>query len=85
MCIHVALMTGMPEAVRERYRRRACTVQHMYWSQQLPVNQLKTEDTLCVYLREPGTVHWGVDGWHAIADAVSRDTGLAVHRAKLPS
>ncbi|MBW7932231.1 MAG: glucan 1,4-alpha-glucosidase [Gemmatimonadaceae bacterium] len=39
---------------------------------------------LRVEVLTPAVVHWGVDGWHAVADTPTHDTGLGVHVADLP-
>jgi glucoamylase len=72
------------QAVRERYRARCPATNQVFWSQRLPAGLVKAGQALGICLPAPATVRWGVDGWQAIADTVTRDTGLGVQVADLP-
>jgi glucoamylase len=41
--------------------------------------------TLRIALLSPATVHWSMDGWITSVDTHTRDTGLGVHVADLPT
>ena len=36
-------------------------------------------------LPEPALVHWSTDGWQTRGDVRTRDTGLGIHTADLPT
>lgn len=72
------------QVVRERYRGQCCAAGQVFWSQRLPAGNVKAGQALGVCLPAPATVHWGVDGWRAVVDTPTRDTGLGVQVADLP-
>jgi glucoamylase len=40
---------------------------------------------LRLVLLSPALVHWSFDGWWTVQDTDTRDTGLGLHTADLPS
>ena len=74
-----------PEAVWQRYRGRRPAVEHAVWTPRFPRGELRRGQRLCVCLPAPALVHYGLDGWQQAADVVTRDTGLGIHRAELPT
>jgi glucoamylase len=74
-----------PGAVWQRYQGRRPRVQHAFWCQQAPVHELRAGDTLLVCLHAPATVHWSVDAWAHAIDTPTRDHGLGLHLAALPT
>ncbi len=40
---------------------------------------------LRIALMAPATVHWSEDGWQTVHDSATRDTGLGIHVADIPS
>jgi glucoamylase len=50
----------------------------------MPVVSVKVGQPLSVCLPAPAMVRWGTDGWQAVTDTPTRDTGLGVHVAELP-
>jgi glucoamylase len=72
------------QVVRERYRGRCPATVQAFWSQRLPAATVKAGQALGICLPAQATVRWGVDGWHAVADTTTRDTGLGVQVADLP-
>ena len=40
---------------------------------------------LRIVLRAPALVHWSVDNWHTTHDTATRDSGLGIHYADLPT
>lgn len=73
----------LPLAVWQRYRGGRPQSRQAFWLPQAPLSRIAPSTDLHVVLREPGTVHWGVDGWQAPKDVATRDTGLGVHVALL--
>ena len=84
-----------------RFRRTACstrreqTVQrylvdkigspHVIWRFNHKCRTMNAKGTLRVELLAAATIHWGVDDWQSTCDVETRDTGLGVHVADLPT
>jgi len=58
---------------------------HAMWRFNHKCRRMGTKTTLRVELLAPATVHWGVDAWQDVRDVETRDTGLGVHLADLPT
>jgi glucoamylase len=74
-----------PSAVWQHYRARRPQTTRALWCEQAPVSRMQTGERLLVCLHEPAIVHWGIDGWQQVSDAPTRDSGLGLHVAQLPS
>jgi glucoamylase len=73
-----------PTATWNRYHGIRPKVDYDIWSSNVRVRKMTTGNTLCVALKEPARIHWGVDGWQNVHDIETRDSGLGVHTADLP-
>jgi glucoamylase len=73
-----------PAATWERYRGTRPAIAYEIWGPGYRPRRLRAGDALSVALKAPALVHWGVDGWTAVRDVRTRDTGLGVHVADLP-
>jgi glucoamylase len=71
--------------VGERYGGRCSATGQAFWSQRLPAATVNAGQALGICLPAPATVRWGVDGWQAVADIATRDTGLGVQVADIPT
>jgi glucoamylase len=69
-----------PHSVWERYRGERPTLTCVIWCEQAPAAELPEGCALTVALREPGAVHWGLDGWQDVReqDTVANSLGLHV-------
>ncbi len=74
-----------PQAVWQRYRGHRPAVDHVIWTPRFPAGGLRRGQRLRMCLPEPALVHYGVDGWQQVADVPTRDTGLGMHLAELPT
>ncbi|MEO7938830.1 MAG: glycoside hydrolase family 15 protein [Burkholderiaceae bacterium] len=74
-----------PEAVWQRYGGRRPQSEHVFWSLQLPIRQIRAGQTLCLALPHGASVHYGSNGWQDVADCPTQDSGLALHIAVLPT
>ena len=74
-----------PEAVWQRYHGHRPAVDHVVWTPRFPAGEMRPGQRLRVCLPAPALVHHGVDGWQQAADVLTRDTGLGVHVAELPT
>jgi glucoamylase len=72
-----------PHATWQRYQGKRPAIRHAIWLPQAPLQEIGVGQTLLVAWLEPGTVHWGVDGWQSIQDTATQDTGLGLHVAEL--
>jgi len=73
-----------PEA---RYRGRAASsgAGVTVWRFNHKCESARAGTTLRIETLAPALVHWSADGWHAPTDLPTRDTGLGVHVADLPT
>jgi glucoamylase len=74
---------GRSRAVWQRYQGQRAAAQHAFWWPHAPIGAFTAGARLAVALPGPAIVHWGRDGWLAIADTPTVDTGLGFHAAVL--
>jgi glucoamylase len=72
-----------PRAVWRRYRGRRPNPQYAFWWPHAPIGAIAAGARLAVALPEPAVVHWGHNGWQAVADTPTIDSGLGFHVAAL--
>jgi glucoamylase len=74
---------GRSRAVWQRYQGHRAAAQQAFWWPHAPIGAFAAGARLAVALPQPGIVHWGRDGWLAITDTPTSDTGLGFHVAVL--
>jgi glucoamylase len=74
---------GRSRAVWQHYRGHQEAAQHAFWWPHAPIGAMRTGAKLAIALPEPAIVHWGRNGWLAIEDTPTTDTGLGFHVAEL--
>src|SRR5205823_1584996 len=74
---------GRSRMVWQRYRGQRATAQRAFWWPHAPIGGFAAGARLAVALPQPAVVHWGRDGWLALADMPTSDTGLGFHVAEL--
>ena len=74
-----------PPQTVERYLVRKTGSSLAIWRFDRKVGVIPEGRTLRLVLLAAATVHWSADGWRTARDAESRDTGLGVHVADLPT
>ena len=72
-----------PRAVWQRYRGQRAVAPQAFWWPHAPIGGFAAGTRLTIALPEAGTVHWGRDGWQAVEDTPTIDTGLGFHAAVL--
>jgi glucoamylase len=73
-----------PRAVWQRYRgQRPARAEYAFWWAHAAIGSLPAGARLAVALTEPAIVHWGRDGWLAVEDTPTSDSGLGFHVAVL--
>ncbi len=73
-----------PQPVR-RYLREQQTARCRPWRPDWRTPGVPAGRTLRLDLPEPALVHWSTDGWKTRVDVRTRDTGLGIHTADLPT
>lgn len=76
---------GMPPQTVQRYQVEKKTPLHAIWRFNHKIRTMKAGRILRVEVLAPAVVHWSADNWQAAQDIPTRDTGLGVHVADLPS
>ncbi len=69
----------------QRYLVDKKRADHRVWRFNLKLRTLPVGRTLRIETLAAAVVHWSHDGWATTADARSRDAGLGVHLADLPT
>lgn len=72
-----------PRSVWLRYQGRPRKVRRAFWSLRAPMASFTSGLRLVILLPHPASIHWGVDGWQALADVATLDTRLGFHVADL--
>ncbi len=79
-----AVFDTPPQAV-ERYVRQKTRGRHLLWRPDQPWRAMPVGRVLRVALDHPALVRWSSDGWKLAQDVRTRDTGLGLHVADLPT
>ncbi len=74
-----------PPQTVQRYivEKRHC--RYFFWIFNNKARTMPCGKTLRIALLSPATIHWSTDGWNTSLDTHTRDTGLGVHLADLPT
>ncbi len=73
-----------PARTWARYQAKPPQLDYALWQLRQRVPRLLVGEELRLLLPEPAQVHWGINGWHQSAEAVTEDWGLG-HIVKLPT
>jgi glucoamylase len=73
-----------PQTVR-RYQRQRMESHLEQWRFDHRIRELPRGKTLRVEVLESAVVRWSPDGWRGASDVATRDSGLGVHYADLPT
>ena len=74
-----------PPQTLERYVKRDTHSTLVHWRFNHKTRDLALGRTLRVETLAPAVVHWSADGWRTLRDTTTRDSGLGVHFADLPT
>ncbi|HSB53245.1 MAG TPA: glycoside hydrolase family 15 protein [Gemmatimonadales bacterium] len=74
-----------PPQTVERYLKRGTRSTLVHWRFNHKIRELPPGRTLRVETLAPAVIHWSTDGWRTARDAPTRDSGLGVHLADLPT
>lgn len=75
----------MPPEAAQRYLVDKTAAAFMSWRFSHQIKKLRAGQKLRLEVLAPAVVHWSVDDWHTTQDTPTRDTGITVHVADLPS
>ena len=74
-----------PRAVWQRYRGQRAVAPQAFWWPHAPIGGFAAGARLTIALPEAAVVHWGRDGWQAVENTPTIDTGLGFHAVVLES
>jgi glucoamylase len=75
----------MPPQTVERYQVKKTGSGRAVWRYNHKIRAMQAGRTLCIEMLEQARVHWSIDSWKTTKDTDTRDTGLGVHAADLPT
>jgi len=75
----------MPSQTVQRYVVEQTESCHTIWSSNHKCQTIAAGHTLRLQALAPAVVHWSLDGWQTVHDTQTRDTGLGVYVADLPT
>jgi glucoamylase len=74
-----------PPQTARRYPGQSPSAPHFPWRFSQKCRTLPVGKILRVETRLPARIHWSADGWQSVVDTDTRDRGLGVHTADLPT
>ena len=74
-----------PPQTMQRYVVQRTTSPFAAWRYNLKRRRMPAGKVLRIELLQPALVHWSADDWRTTIDSSTRDTGLGVHVADLPT
>ncbi|MGH8272298.1 MAG: glycoside hydrolase family 15 protein, partial [Gammaproteobacteria bacterium] len=74
-----------PPRVWERYKGERPEIDWRLWALNYRPRSIPSAHTLRIMLPAAATIHWGVNGWQKIHDTATREAGLGMHLADLPT
>jgi glucoamylase len=74
-----------PAATWARYRGIRPEVDYDIWGPSFKPRHMDAGNALYVAVTAPARIHFGINGWQNINDIDTKDTGLGIHVAKLPT
>jgi glucoamylase len=75
----------MPPQTVQRYQVMKVESPHVPWRFNHKCQKLGAGQCLRVEVLQPALVHWSTDGWRTVRDTATRDTGIGLHMADLPT
>jgi glucoamylase len=75
----------LPPQTVQRYLTAKTGSPYATWRFNQKLRAMPVGKTLRVEVIEPAMIHWTTDGWHAVHDTPTRDTGLGMHMVDLPT
>ncbi|MEZ4656110.1 MAG: glucan 1,4-alpha-glucosidase [Caldilineaceae bacterium] len=79
------IVFDMPTQTVQRYQVQRVTTPFTVWRFNQKCRTMTAGTTLRIELQAPAAIHWGTDGWQTRQDVATRDTGIGLHVADLPT
>ena len=79
------MVFDMPAQTVQRYLKEQTGSSLAIWRFNHKCQTMPTGKTLRIEVLAPAVVHWSSDGWQTSHDATTKDTGLGMHVADLPT
>ena len=83
--LHDGRVFDMPPQTVQRYLVENARSPHTFWRFDQKCRLLPAGKVLRLEVLAPATVHWSTDDWQTAHETPTRDTGLGVHIADLPT
>ncbi len=83
--LHDGRVFDMPAATVERYLKQKTRGRHVCWQPEQRWRAMPAGKVLRVELPDPAEVYWSSDGWRTTQIMRTRDTGLGLQLADLPT
>jgi glucoamylase len=83
--LHDGRVFDMPPQTVQRYVTDRVGSPYTVWRSNLKCRTLAQGTTLRVEVMAAAVIHWSTDGWQTARDTETRDTGLGMHIANLPT
>lgn len=83
--LHDGRVFDTPRQTVQRYLVDKITASHATWRFNQKCRTIPAGKTLRVELLEPALIHWSADDWQTAQDLETRDTGLGIHVADIPT
>lgn len=83
--LHDGRVFDMPPQPVQRYLVEKTISKHMFWRFDQKCRAVPATKVLRMEVSAPAVVHWSNDGWLTTHDMPTRDTGLGIHFADLPT
>ncbi len=74
-----------PPLTVERYQVEKRTTPYSIWRHNHKTRTVRAGRTFRIEVLQPAVIHWSADYWRTAQDVETRDTGLGVHVADLPT
>ncbi|MFW9946937.1 MAG: glycoside hydrolase family 15 protein [Candidatus Odinarchaeota archaeon] len=75
----------MPTQTVQRYVINNISSNLTLWRFNHKSRKMKVKNSLRIELLSPATVHWSIDNWKTAQDSKTKDSGLGIHYADLPT
>ena len=79
---------GVFDTPAQSYQRYVCDKTespHVFWRLDQRCRYLPAGKVLRVEVETPAAVHWSTDNWHTVQETRTRDSGLGIYLADLPT
>lgn len=75
----------LPPQTVQRYLKDRVSSPRVVWRFNHKIPRLLPGKILRIETHAPASIHWSADGWRTVFNAKTRDTGLGLHLADLPT